>query len=180
MIRAAALAVLCAAALPVEGAALAAVAEPDGYRQGDYNADVPATLRGGDVVNTAQLVGMVKAGHPILIDVLPAPAPPADNRASLPRMPLPRTNIAGSRWLPDVGRGALSPALEARFRADLARLSHGDKAAALVFYCRPRCWMSWNAARRAISYGYSHVIWYPQGVAGWQQAGQPTQIAQPF
>ena len=31
--------------------------------------------------------------------------------------------------------------------------------------------MSWNAAKRALSYGYSRVYWYPEGTDGWAAAG---------
>jgi hypothetical protein len=31
--------------------------------------------------------------------------------------------------------------------------------------------MSWNAAQRAISYGYSNVSWFRDGTDGWQEIG---------
>jgi rhodanese-related sulfurtransferase len=31
--------------------------------------------------------------------------------------------------------------------------------------------MSWNAAKRALSYGYTHVFWYRDGSDGWQEIG---------
>ena len=39
--------------------------------------------------------------------------------------------------------------------------------------------MSWNAAKRAISYGYSNVHWYPEGTDGWAEAGLPLAGAEP-
>ena len=39
--------------------------------------------------------------------------------------------------------------------------------------------MSWNAARRALAYGYDQVIWYPEGTDGWRAAGLPLVPAQP-
>ncbi len=159
--------------------AVAAVPEPAGYRLDHYNAPVPDGLRGGTVLDTASLSRLLASGHAAIIDVLPAPAPPADTRPGMPRMPLPHRDIPGSLWLPDVGRGALSPQTEAWFRARLAEAAHGDKAALLVFYCRPACWMSWNAAKRAISFGYTHVMWYPDGVDGWQASGHALADATP-
>ena len=41
----------------------------------------------------------------------------------------------------------------------------------LVIYCQADCWMSWNAAKRALSYGYPNVAWYPDGTDGWERAG---------
>ena len=45
----------------------------------------------------------------------------------------------------------------------LERASGGNKAALLVIYCQEDCWMSWNAAKRVLSYGYPNVAWYPRG-----------------
>ena len=35
-----------------------------------------------------------------------------------------------------------------------------------VIYCQENCWMSWNAAKRVLSYGYPNVAWYPEGTEG--------------
>ncbi len=156
-----------------------AVPEPPGYRLGHYRDAVPATLRGATVIHTAALAQFVATRHPVLIDVLPAPTPPADARPGMPRMPLTHRDIPGSLWLPETGRGALAPAAEARFKARLARAAAGSLAAPLVFYCLSRCWMSWNAAKRAVGYGYSHVLWYPDGADGWEGAGFATAPATP-
>ena len=61
----------------------------------------------------------------------------------------------------------------AYFRQGLARATGGNNAALLVIYCQADCWMSWNAAKRALSYGYSNVAWYPEGtdVAGGATCG---------
>ena len=59
------------------------------------------------------------------------------------------------------------------------RLSGGDRARRLVFYCQAECWMSWNAAKRALGLGYRNVVWYPEGTDGWQAAGLPLQMAEP-
>jgi PQQ-dependent catabolism-associated CXXCW motif protein len=157
----------------------AEIAEPDGYRMDHYRGPVPATIRGGTVVHVAALPALIAAQHPLLIDVLPAPAPPPEQRADLPRMPLAHNDIPGSIWLPEVGRGALSPQTETWFRAQLARLTHGDLERPMVFYCLSNCWMSWNATRRAIGYGYKHALWFPEGADGWQAAGNITQTAVP-
>jgi rhodanese-related sulfurtransferase len=39
--------------------------------------------------------------------------------------------------------------------------------------------MSWNAAKRALTYGYSNISWYPLGSDGWEQAGLPLVEAKP-
>jgi PQQ-dependent catabolism-associated CXXCW motif protein len=49
----------------------------------------------------------------------------------------------------------------------------------LVFYCQADCWMSWNAAKRALSLGYSNVAWYPEGTDGWTFYNLPTLESRP-
>lgn len=87
--------------------------------------------------------------------------------------------IAGAVWLPNVGRASLPAWLERWFAVELERLSKGNKAAPLVFFCRPDCWMSWNAGRRALSLGYQRIYWFRPGVPGWKDHGLPTVVATP-
>ena len=157
----------------------AGVPEPASYRMDHYRGPVPETVHGGTVVHLAALPGLIASLHPVLIDVLPAPTPPAEQRADLPRMPLQHEDIPGSIWLPEVGRGALSPQTESWFRAQLGKATHGDLDKPVVFYCLSNCWMSWNATRRAISYGYTHAIWFPEGADGWLAAGHAGATAVP-
>jgi PQQ-dependent catabolism-associated CXXCW motif protein len=42
------------------------------------------------------------------------------------------------------------------------------------------CWMSWNAAKRAVEWGYSSVIWYPAGADGWEDAKLPLEEHRPY
>ena len=150
---------------------MAAVPEPAGFRLDHYRAPVPETLHGAAVLHSAALAGFMSAQHPVLIDVLPAPSPPPDGRAGLPRMQIPHQDLPGSVWLPDTGRGALPAALEQSFRAKLGELTGHKMAVPIVFYCLSSCWMSWNAAKRAVGYGYTNVVWYPDGADGWQRDG---------
>ncbi|MGO9235317.1 MAG: rhodanese-like domain-containing protein [Methylocella sp.] len=62
-------------------------------------------------------------------------------------------------------------------RERLKTLTGSDLGRPIVFYCHPMCWASWNAAKRAMSFGYRKVIWYPDGAEGWQAAGHPLVIA---
>ena len=52
-------------------------------------------------------------------------------------------------------------------------MSGGDKAKPLLFFCLRNCWMSWNTAKRALSYGYTNVLWFAEGTDAWQEIGQP-------
>lgn len=155
------------------------VSEPSGYRLDHYRAPVPGSIAGGRVVHTRELEDLIKRGGVVLIDVLPAPRRPEGMRPTALWMPKPRLDIPGSLWLPDVGRGAINPALDRWFRQHLDAAAQGDRNKPLVFYCLARCWMSWNAAKRALGYGYRNVIWYPDGTDGWSKAGLPLAKASP-
>ena len=44
---------------------------------------------------------------------------------------------------------------------------------------RKPCWMSWNAAKRAVALGYTGVNWFPEGSDGWVAAGGDLVTAEP-
>jgi PQQ-dependent catabolism-associated CXXCW motif protein len=115
----------------------------------------------------------------VFIDVLPHAPKPQNLPAGTIWREKPRLNIPGSIWLPDTGYGTLAAATEDYLRHGLARASGGNSATLLVIYCQADCWMSWNAAKRALSYGYRNVAWYPEGTDGWQRADLPVAEAQP-
>jgi PQQ-dependent catabolism-associated CXXCW motif protein len=155
------------------------IPEPDGYRTENYRARVPATLNGARVVTTEDAEAIWHAGSAVFIDVLPhAPKPP-----NLPPDTVwrdkPRFNIPGSVWLPDTGYGALAVPTEDYLRTGLSRATRSDRTKLLVFYCQANCWMSWNAAKRALSIGYTNVAWYPEGTDGWQRADLPVEESRP-
>ena len=153
--------------------------EPEGYRTDNYRAPVPATLEGARVLTTAEAEAIWRAQRGAFIDVLPRAPKPKNLPAGTVWRDAPRRNIPGSIWLPDTGYGALPAAMDDYFQRGLTRAAHGDKAALLVIYCLADCWMSWNAAKRALTYGYSNVAWYPDGTDGWERAKLPTDEAQP-
>lgn len=153
--------------------------EPEGYRTDNYRAPVPATLEGGRVLTTAEAEAIWREKSGAFIDVLPRAPKPKGLPAGTVWRDKPRFNIPGSIWLPDTGYGTLAAATEDYLRNGLERASRGNKAALLVFYCLADCWMSWNAAKRALTYGYSSVAWYPDGTDGWERAKLPTEESQP-
>jgi PQQ-dependent catabolism-associated CXXCW motif protein len=152
--------------------------EPSGYRMEDYRAPTPATLAGVRVVTTAEAAELWKTGA-AFVDVLPHAPRPANLPAETIWRDKTRMDIPGSIWLPDTGYGALAPSTENYLRTGLARISGGDRAKRLVIYCLRDCWMSWNAAKRALTMGYANVAWYPEGTDGWEAAGLPLQEAKP-
>jgi PQQ-dependent catabolism-associated CXXCW motif protein len=155
------------------------VSEPDGYRMDNYRAPVPATLAGARVLTTAEAETIWRGGTGAFVDVLPRAPKPQNLPAGTVWRDKPRLNIPGSIWLPDTGYGKLAEATETYLRRGLERASHGNNAALLVIYCQENCWMSWNAAKRTLSYGYSNVAWYPDGTEGWEFANLPVAAAQP-
>jgi PQQ-dependent catabolism-associated CXXCW motif protein len=153
--------------------------EPEGYRTDNYRAPVPATLAGARVLATGEAEAIWRAGAGVFIDVLPHAPKPQNLPAGTIWREKPRLNIPGSIWLPDTGYGALAAATDDYLRHGLARASGGNRATLFVIYCVADCWMSWNAAKRALSYGYRNVAWYPEGTDGWQRADLPVAESQP-
>ena len=150
--------------------------EPDGYRLTDFRAPVPATLSGAEVLSTEQLQALIQTEAPLLIDVMPAPRKPRET--SLWISPK-RDNIPGSHWLANTGYGELSDEFANFFEQELMMLTGGNPGRRLVFYCEADCWMSWNAAKRALALGYQNVAWYPRGTDGWKAAGLPLNKSEP-
>ncbi len=150
-----------------------------GLRMERYRAPVPDFIPGGSVATLDEMRRLIAGGRALFIDVYPPEGAGPDPLDGTWRNTETRENIAGSVWLPNVGRGYLEPDLEAYFRRNIERLSSGDKARPLVFYCTADCWQSWNAARRAILWGYAAVYWYPEGTDGWTEAGGRIVPAEP-
>lgn len=171
---------LCAVLLTAGlGRAGEIVAEPTDYRMSDFRAPVPATLAGARVVDTAAALQLMQAGA-VMIDVYPRPPKPPNLPANTVWRDPMHESIEGALWLPNVGYGKLAADSEAYFRTHLERLSGADKAKALVFFCLENCWMSWNAAKRALEWGYTNVIWFPDGTDGWRAGGHPITKAEPM
>jgi rhodanese-related sulfurtransferase len=141
------------------------VAPTNRLRQPPYHGPTPLTIPGARVARTSQLQAMLAApGSPILIDVLSD-----EGHVTLP----------GAAWISGIGRGAnfLDP-VQSLLTQLLARLAGGDKAKPMVFFCASsQCWLSYNAALRAVAAGYSSVYWYRGGVEAWTAAGLPTATA---
>src|SRR6185312_9083075 len=153
--------------------------EPEGYRSDNYRAPVPATLTGARVLTTAEAEAIWRAKSGAFIDVLPRAPKPKNLPEGTVWRDMPRKNIPGSMWLPDTGYGKLAAATEDYLRRGLVRATAGNSAALVVIYCQADCWMSWNAAKRILTYGYSNVAWYREGTDGWERAGLELTESQP-
>ncbi|MHA6262863.1 PQQ-dependent catabolism-associated CXXCW motif protein [Arenibacterium sp. CAU 1754] len=172
MIRAAAMLALLLLPLP----APAQVGEPDDYKMDHYRGPVPGTLRGGTVVDTEQAHALWQSGEVAFVDVLPRPPKPKNLPKGTIWRDKPRHSIPGSIWLPNVGYGAIAEITHDYFRRGLEKATGGDTMHPVLFFCLEECWMSWNAAKRALEYGYTTVYWMPDGTDGWTFFDYPTEV----
>ncbi len=152
----------------------------EGYRVGNFRAPVPEDFPGGSTLDTKGVRDLIEQYSTLLIDVMPQPPQPEKRPEGSLWLPLARFNIPGSIWLPNVGFGRLSDEIDRYFRESLAHLTDGNQDQKIVFYCLADCWMSWNAAKRAVEYGYRSIYWYPQGTTGWEAAGLPLERSHPM
>lgn len=164
---------------PVHAIASELVPEPDGYRNSDYRSPVPATLKGAKVVAVEEAKALLDR-QALFIDVYPRPPKPPNLPAGTVWRDPAHESIEGAHWLPNVGYGVLSPTAADYFETHLETLTGGDKSKPLVFFCLKNCWMSWNAARRALELGYTGVAWFPDGTDGWRDLGLPVAGLQPL
>ena len=128
---------------------------------GAMHGATPTTLPGGQVITTRGLVELMQGRQvPYLIfDVL-------GGRETLPgAIPAVQASYAGS----------FDDRISQQMGDFLERMTKGNRQMPLVFYCLSReCWMSYNAALRAINLGYTNVLWYRGGLEAWAQAGGST------
>jgi PQQ-dependent catabolism-associated CXXCW motif protein len=156
------------------------VAESAGYRMEDYKSPVPMTLQGAQVVTTQEAAALWEQKRAVFFDVMPHLPKPDKLPAGTIWKDKIRKNIPGSVWLPNVGYGAISKETADYFRAGLAAHTGGDKTRMILIYCMTDCWMSWNAAKRAVEWGYTSVVWYPSGADGWESKNFPLVEAKPY
>ncbi len=137
------------------------VQPPAVLRQAPYSAPTPTLIPEGKVVRTADLMLMTQSLRPpVLIDVAAG-----EGHETLP----------GAVWIPGAGRGDnFIDTIQAELSVLLSGLTAGNRDRPLVFFCvNAQCWLSFNAARRAIAAGYREVYWYRGGYAAWKAAGLP-------
>ena len=132
-----------------------------------YHGPTPMRIPGGKVVTTGELKAMLeKEPRPYIIDVLGGGV---------------HRTIAGAFWMIGAGDGEMNRDEEKRFAAAIAAFAGGDKNRPMVFYCvDSECWLSYNAALRAIALGYTNVMWYRGGIASWRSAEGIMTQSDPF
>lgn len=155
------------------------VPEPAGYRTADYRAPVPAGLAGARTIDLEGLKALVAEEDPLLVDVMPTQPKPENRPADALWRDPQRESIKGAVWLANLGHGTLSAEEDAAFKTELLRRA-GSLDRPVVLFCEPQCWMSWNAAKRALGYGFRNIIWFPGGVAAWREAGLAGETVTPW
>ena len=126
-----------------------------------HGSPTPMLIPGARTVRTPELreqLARPLEERPLLLDVLGGAG-----HESLP----------GAIWLADAGRGSsFDDEVQALLARTLAFLARGDMARQMVFFCAGvNCWLSYNAALRAVRLGYTGVGWYRGGIDAWSGAG---------
>jgi PQQ-dependent catabolism-associated CXXCW motif protein len=131
---------------------------------GPFHGPTPNRIPGGQLITTAGLLPLLQQGIPVRVfDVLGGPQ-------ALP-------NAIPAAWA--ARPGSFDDETQAQLQQLLRQATRGRDDVPLVFYCGgPQCWMSYNAALRAIQLGYRNVLWYRGGLEAWQRSGQPLVGAQ--
>ena len=147
----------------------------DGYRATLYRSPTPLEHEHAIVLTPRELLQLLsEEPPPALIDAYRNPW--RHGRFTLPEQ---HRNLPGSLWLANCGDGSLTAEWEQYCRDGLYQATAGNLGHPLVFYCRSDCWLGWNAAKRAASWGYSRLYWLRDGIEAWEQAGQKLVPSQP-
>lgn len=133
---------------------------PQAQLQTQLHGPTPTSIPGGQVITTDRLLSLYQQGQQnglLVFHVLgPGPTLPMAQNAA-----------------PASQAGSFNDQTQREFGQYLDQVTQGNKARPLVFYCQStQCWMSYNAALRAINMGFTQVYWYRGGVEAWQQVQQ--------
>ncbi|GJL95222.1 MAG: hypothetical protein DHS20C05_16270 [Hyphococcus sp.] len=129
---------------------------------GAMHGPTPASIPGGQIITTKGLTELMQSGQTpfVLFDIL-------GGEEIIPGA------IAA---VPASQAGSFNDQTQQEFSGFLQQMSQGNKQTPLVFYClSTKCWMSYNAALRAINMGYTNVLWYRGGIEAWKMAGNKVQ-----
>ena len=141
------------------------VAPSKSLHDGPMHGATPNQIPGGQVITTKGLVALMQnhQARPLIFDVL----------GSAQQLPQAISAVRASQ------PGSFNDPTQQEFAGFLQQMTQGNRQVPLVFYCQgPQCWMSYNAALRAINLGYKNVLWYRGGIEAWQRAGLPLSGAQ--
>jgi len=141
-------------------------------RAENIHAPTPAAIPGARVITTAALFKLMMndGPPPLILDVVPVKW-----RRTVPSaLQLPNAGMLATEAKNGALAGEINETLRSRLAHVLAQETGGDKARPVVILCTGvDCWLSYNASLRAVAEGYTNVLWYRGGTAGWREAGLP-------
>ena len=142
---------------------------PQQTLQANLHGPTPTRIPGGETITTDRVIGLIQQNlqgqqAALVFHVLgPGPRLPGAENAA-----------------PASQAGSFNDATQQEFARYLQQVTGGDKAKPMLFYCQnTQCWMSYNAALRAIAMGHTRVYWYRGGIEAWQQAESLAMSMQP-
>jgi PQQ-dependent catabolism-associated CXXCW motif protein len=145
------------------------VAPPSQLHAGAMHGPTPTSLPGGRLVTTREIYELVRRTQgnrdtaPRVFDVLGAPER------------LPGALLA----VPAAQPGTFDDATQREFGQFLQGVMQGRRDLPMIFYCAStQCWLSYNAALRAVRLGYTNVLWYRGGLDAWRHAKLPLERAE--
>ncbi|MCK9489988.1 MAG: rhodanese-like domain-containing protein [Xanthomonadales bacterium] len=134
---------------------------PQRELQANTHGPTPTSIPGGQVITTDRLLAMYQQGMQsggLLVFHVLGPGP---------TLPMAQNAVGAAQ------AGNFQDQTQQEFGQYLQQVSQGNKALPMVFYCQSTyCWMSYNAALRAINMGYTQVYWYRGGIEAWQAVQQ--------
>lgn len=171
--------VLSAAAAPARPDAPAALFDAQGYRSASYRAPVNRAPFPARRITLAAARRLHPERGALFVDVLAAEGAHRDAVSGQWTLIAEHESIPGALWFPDVGHSAPDPVLWRAFADRVATFRKAHPKAPVIVFCRTDCWMSWNAARR-LAYAHApHILWLPEGIEGWRDAGGTLAKVQP-
>lgn len=140
------------------------VAPKSTLHEGPMHAPTPSSIPGGRLVTTREIVEMVRRTRgdrniaPRSFDILGG-----------------NERLPGALYAAPAGQaGSFDDNNQREFGQFLQGVMQGRKDLPMIFYCASsQCWLSYNAALRAINLGYTNVLWYRGGLEAWKQARLP-------
>lgn len=141
---------------------------PQQQLQANMHGPTPTSIPGGQVVTTDRLLSMyqhgMQSGGLLVFHVL-GPGP---------TLPMAQNAVGAAQ------AGDFQDQTQQQFGQYLQQVTQGNKSVPMVFYCQStQCWMSYNAALRAINMGYTQVHWYRGGIEAWQAVQNMAMNMQP-
>lgn len=133
---------------------------PQAQLHDQLHGPTPGSIPGGQVITTDKLLALYQQGQQtglLVFDVL----------GSGYMLPMAQNALGAAQ------PGSFDDTVQQEFGRYLQGVTQGRPDRPMVFYCQgPQCWMSYNAALRAIRLGYTQVYWYRGGIEAWQQMQQ--------